>query len=181
MKMISKLTAVCAVSTLVLTGCGNETPAPQPKQVAQPATLLNESFILKEKPAGAVTISEARKSVKPGKEVTVFGTVGGAKSPFVATRASMILADHTVMKACRTEACSSCPTPWDFCCTPKEDLAKAILTVQFIDTDGMVLKQGLEDFGGIKKNGIVTVKGKFAENSTDQLVIINAEKVFVEK
>lgn len=93
----------------------------------------------------------------------------------------MILADHTVMKACRVDACLNCPTPWDFCCTPKEDLANAVLTVQFVDSEGMVLKQGLEGFGGLKKNGIVTVKGKFAENATDQLVIINAEKIFVEK
>ena len=182
MKLISKLTTLCAVSALIFTGCGSEEQTTtQADNVVKPATLLSESVILKEKPAGAITITEARKLVEPGKEITIFGTVGGARSPFVGTRASMILADHTAMKACGAEACTSCPYPWDFCCEPKESLAKSILTVQFIDSEGMVLKQGLEGFGGIKKNGILTVKGKFAENATDQLVIINAEKIFVDK
>ncbi len=178
---MKKITTALLATTMLLASCGSEQPAEKVETTVQTKEILKSSIILPEKPAGAVTVSEARKLVEPGKEVTVFGTVGGSVSPFVATRASMIIADHTVLRACRTQACTSCPTPWDYCCEPKEVLGKAILTVQFVDSEGMVLKQGLEGFGDMKKNGIVTVKGKFAENATDQLVIINAENIFVDK
>lgn len=181
MTKFTQITALFSISALMLTGCGNETPKQSAStEAAKPKQLLTDAMVMKAKPVDAITISAARKIVKPGQEVTVTGTIGGNKSPFVATRASMIMADHTVLKACRTEACTSCPTPWDYCCSPKEDLKKATLTVQFIDKDGMVLKQGLEGFNGMKKNGVVTIKGKFAENATKELVIINADKVFVE-
>lgn len=67
MKLISKITAVCAVSTLILTGCGSEEQTTKTEKVVKPATLLSESIILKEKPAGAINIAQARKSVEPEK------------------------------------------------------------------------------------------------------------------
>lgn len=181
MKNVIKKICAISLTSLLFTGCGDSSEENQPKPQTVSKQLLSDSLALTVKPENAVTVSDARKVVEPGKTVTVFGTIGGTVSPFVDKRASFVLADHTTMKACRTEACTSCPTPWDFCCTPKEILSKSILTVQFVDEKGAVIKQGLESFKGLEKNGVVVIKGKFAPTATKDLVIINAESFFVEK
>ncbi|MCK5835267.1 MAG: hypothetical protein KAG98_06020 [Lentisphaeria bacterium] len=176
---MTKFTTILSIVSLILTGCGSEEPINSSKTKARAAKeLISASTMLTVKPTRRITVSEARKSVVAGKKVTLFGQVGGVVSPFVAKRASMVIADHTTMKACNT-SCAGCKTPWDFCCEPPEVRRKNTVTIQFIDKDGMIIRQGLENFHGIKNNSMVTIVGEYAPESNENIVIINAENIFL--
>ncbi len=175
MTKLLKITAV--LSALILTGCGSEEPS---NAIEVQKQLLPPSTMLSVKPTKSITVAEARKSAVAGKEVTLSGQVGGVIAPFVSKRASMVIADHTTMKACNT-TCSGCKTPWDFCCEPPEVRQQNTVTVQFVDQEGMVIRQGLENFEGIKHNSMITIVGKYAPESNKEVVIINAEKIFLNK
>lgn len=176
---LTKLTSLLAAATLIFTGCGNDEPTVKKEKVAD-NTLLPDTIMLSTKPAESIAISEAKKRVASGGAVTIFGQVGGVVAPFVDKRATMVIADHTKMKACGV-TCKGCKTPWDFCCEPPEVRQKHTVTVQFVDQNGKVVRQGLENFHGIKKNSKVIVTGKYAPNSTSDFVIINAEKIYLDK
>ncbi len=163
--------------TLILASCGDskETTSTETKKDLLPKTLMTQVA-----PAEAKNVTVAREMVKANEPITVTGTIGGVKAPFVDSRASFIIADHTTMKACGT-TCTTCPTPWDFCCEPPETLQKSIVSVQVVDANGKVIKQGLKSYSGLTENQVVTISGKFSKNSSKNLILINAEKIYINK
>src|SRR5688500_20381923 len=70
------------------------TPAPaQPN--AESAAALPSSLFLEKAPAGAVELAVAKKSAKPGDEITVRGSVGGQVEPLAPNRAILTLLDSS--------------------------------------------------------------------------------------
>jgi hypothetical protein len=53
--------------------------------------------------------------------------------------------------------------------------------MECIDSDGRVLKHGLQGIGGLDHLAKVTVAGKVANGSSDGSVIINAGAIHVER
>ncbi len=127
------------------------------------------------------SIVNAKTTAKPGEEITITGRIMGSSSPFVDGRAAFILGDPGVLTACSDNPGDECETPWDNCCDSKEDKKRGTVTVQIIDADGRVLKEPVEDVGGIKKLATLTVTGKVAEGSTADLLILNATAIQVVK
>jgi hypothetical protein len=103
----------------------------------------------------------------------------GNVKPFVEGRAAFIVADPSIITACSDKPGDECETPWDACCDTPEDKKKAIATIQIVNPEGRVLKQGIEDTGGLAKLATVTVSGKIAENSGGDVLIINATAIGV--
>ena len=134
--------------------------------------------VLNTTPQGeAKAIKDVKASAKPGDEVTLTGRIMGNVKPFVEGRAAFILADPSLITACSDKSGDKCETPWDSCCDSSEDKKKAIATIQIVNADGRVLKQGIEGNGGLANLATVTVNGKVAEGSAGDVLIVNATAI----
>jgi len=178
MKYTTLILTVC--SALALISCGEkkttEADSSSPGHTGD-ATL--ESIIVKAEPAGAKSITEVRKSVEVGKEVTLSGKIMGRSDPFVEGRALFMLGDPAVITSCDLRPGDSCVTPWDVCCDDNEDITAATATIQVVDANGKPLKQGLKGVNGIKELSKLVITGTIAEGSNANNLLINATAIYV--
>lgn len=184
-KTHARLISFASLTTLLLVTAGCErSAAPQPaakpagSPVAAAENALPAGLWLKAAPADARPVAEVKKSAQAGQDVVVFGRIGGRKDPFVAGRAMFMLADAGI-PSCREKHEDGCPTPWDFCCEPKETILAGTTTVQVVDADGKPLKCSLGPEQGLKPLANVVVAGRIA--SAGDNVVIDATGIYVEQ
>ncbi|BDS05154.1 hypothetical protein NT6N_01940 [Oceaniferula spumae] len=170
------LTVLSAVS---LVSCGEkkttttDAPAPTDGELS--------SLVLKSAPDGAIAISDVRKSAKEGDKVTITGKVIGSHEPFVKGRAIMTLGDPKKLTSCDLMGEDDhCTTPWDVCCDDPDVIKASIVTVQVVDKDGQLLKEGLKGVGGLKELSQLVVTGVVADGSTADNMLINATGIYVQ-
>ncbi|HSP41913.1 MAG TPA: hypothetical protein VLO11_03480, partial [Luteolibacter sp.] len=170
-----------SATVLLLAACKESPQASTPASgEASSADKVVLESVLNATPEGeAKAISEVKASAKPGDEVTVTGRIMGHVKPFVEGRAAFILADPSLITACSDNPGDECGTPWDACCDSPEDKKKAIATIQIVNADGRVLKQGLEGANGLANLATVTVSGQVAAGSAGDLLIVNASAIGV--
>jgi hypothetical protein len=163
------LPALIFMSSALCSSCGvKESAAPPSKPAALP-----ESFALASEPAGAKPVKEVIASVKSGDEVLVAGRVGVEGSD----RAYFSLVDASLKACSETPMNDPCKTPWDFCCTPSDELKKLAATVEF--RDGAALYSGsVLGFRGLDHLKHVVVKGKAEKDAAGNLTIV-ASGIFV--
>lgn len=173
-----KYTHSLMAAALLVASCGKTETARTGSPESGPSAAL--TTVIEAAPEGeASPIHLVRQTVQPGDRVTVSGQVMGNKHPFVEGRAAFILGDPEVLTPCNLKPDDSCPTPWDTCCDSPEDKQRATATVQVVGDDGRVLKEGIEGVGGIGKLAKLTVTGMVAENSTPEMLLINASAIEV--
>lgn len=126
-----------------------------------------------------VSIVEARASAKPGDTITLKGLVMGSMKPIVEGRAAFTLGDPEKLTPCNKNPDDACETPWDVCCETPEAIKASTVTVQVVDAAGKVLKEGIENVGGLKPLSDVTVTGVVAEGSGPDLLLLNASSIKV--
>jgi hypothetical protein len=179
MKPIHLLSA----TVLFLAACKESQPTANTSPGESPSaekTLMEQ--VLKTAPQGeAKAIKEVKASAKPGDEVTLTGRIMGNVKPFVEGRAAFMLADPSLITACSDNPGDECETPWDACCDSPEDKKKAIATIQIVNAEGRVLKQGIEGTGGLANLATVTVSGKVADGSAGDVLIVNATALRVDR
>ena len=144
------------------------------------AAELPADLVISQAPADPLSVVDARAKAKPGETITVRGYVGGRAKPFVDGRAMFVLADPAKAQPCDANPGDSCTTPWDACCASREDIKAGTATVQVVGADGKVIAAALEGVGGIKPGSRVIVSGTVAKASTDQVLIIDAAKLYLE-
>jgi len=127
-------------------------------------------------PADAKAVAEVKKSAAAGQEVVLTGRIGGRKDPFVSGRAMFMLSDRSI-PACNEKHNDGCPTPWDYCCEPKETVLGGTLTVQIVGADGKPLKTGLEGARGLRPMAEVVVRGKAVGTGSE--MVIEATGIYV--
>ncbi len=172
---LTLLASLCLLACNKPNDAGNSAPG-----IPAPGPVLAK--VLSTVPSGeARGIVATRASLKPGDEVTLSGRIMGTKSPFVEGRAVFVLGDPEVLTACNEKPGDECETPWDTCCDSPEDKKRATVSIQVVDDQGRVLKEGVEGVGGIDKLAKVVVGGKVAEVSSAELLIINASAIKVLK
>jgi hypothetical protein len=167
-------------ATVALLASCKEKPAADAATSTKPTAEASAALqaVLAAAPKGEpLSIVNAKAAAQPGEEITITGRIMGSSSPFVEGRAAFMLADPGVLTACSDHPGDECETPWDCCCDSKEDKKRGTVTVQIIDANGRVLKEPIEDIGGIKKLATLTVTGKVAEGSTADLLILNATAI----
>ena len=165
---------------LGISGCGGQSSLESTATSTDPkGASLRPTLIVDAPPASAIRVAEARKAVQPGAEIVITGFVGGRADPFVEGRAALTLADGSVLETCDRRPGDGCPTPWDACCDPPEKIEASVATIQVVDANGQVLKQGLKDIGGIREQVVLTVKGKVAPSSSPEALIVSAEQIHV--
>src|SRR5262249_35980764 len=110
------------LAALALAACaGKEEPAHA--STAQ----LPASLALASAHARALPVKEVGASAKTGDEVVVTGRMGVEGSD----RAYFSLVDPSLKACSETPLKDPCPTPWDFCCSPPEELSKLSALIQF--------------------------------------------------
>ena len=100
--------------------------------------------------------------------------IGGRKQAFVGSSAVFVAID-TALTACDEE--EGCPTPWDYCCTPQDQIAANTLTIQVVDETGSPISSTLKGVGGLTELKTVVVSGKV--RSTEGTVVVDAERIHV--
>jgi hypothetical protein len=177
--MKTKSTCLLIASAVLLVSCGGKsTQSTAEDSVSEPSPAL--AAVLAASPAGdASSIAVIRSSAKPGDEITVSGRIMGTMKPFVDGRAAFILGDPDVLTPCNEVPGDDCETPWDACCDSPEDKKRGTATIQIVDADGRVLKESIEGVGGLQNLAKVIVSGKVAEESSADLLIVNASAIGV--
>lgn len=173
MKYKTTLTIVGAA--LLLWGCSENKS--EPKAVAEasevPAVFVSEAL------NGTATPILQAAEMKPGTEVLLTGLIMGAVNPFVEGRAAFILGDEATITPCDAKDDDHCSRPWDTCCDPIAARIAGTVTIQVLDANGHVLKQGLKGVNGLKELSRVTVNGTVADNSTKEAFVVNANAIHI--
>lgn len=165
------LALIAIIITLGVSSCSKSDDAR--KSAPAVASAIPDSFWLKTAPADAKPVSEVRANAKTGDHVVVTGLVGGSTEPFTSGAAAVTLVDAGV-KACTED---HCPTPWDYCCEPVENLRNNMVTVEFRDK-GTLLKTTARGFHGLDHSKTVVIAGEAKRDEAGN-VIVHASGVFV--
>jgi hypothetical protein len=163
------------LAALVTVGCdpgggSSERPAP-----AGPSA-EGARYLLSSEPAGARGVADTRREAKDGDAVVVVGRIGGQENPWVEGRATFQIVDPS-LKSCK-ECEENCPTPWDYCCTPKEELLKMMTTVKVVDGQGRPVPTDARQLLGLKELQTVVVRGKAKRDDQGNLTVL-ADGLFV--
>ncbi|BCX48455.1 hypothetical protein HAHE_23630 [Haloferula helveola] len=176
-----KHTCLATAAVVLLAHCQkNDQAAAPPGDSAPAAPSAALMTVIDAAPSGEPkAIHVIRETAKPGDVITVSGRVMGNVSPFVEGRSAFILGDPEVLTPCNENPDDECETPWDVCCDSAKDKKRGTATIQVVDADGRVLKEGIEGVGGIEKLATLTIAGTVAEGSTPELLVINATAIDV--
>ena len=159
-----------ALGLIVSLGCGGGENRPQAGGGLKPVAPSAEGirFVLAAEPAGVKDVVAARKETKDGDDVVLVGRIGGEKKA-MGKNAIFTIVDLS-LSYCPEE--ENCPTPWDYCCTPKEDLRGARATVKFEAEPGKTHPQDAKQLLGVKELDVVVVKGKAKRDEAGNLVVL---------
>ena len=181
MKFKQTSISCCAVAlmacALLLVGCGGEGGTESSADPATTGGSLPDGIILAAAPEGVQPIDKLKADAEEGDEVVVRVIVGGRMEPIVAGRASAIVIDAKVGNACLAED-DHCTTPWDYCCTPKEEMDPNTATIQVVDGDGRVIAADLTQH--FESLSTLVVKGTVGPRPDAQVLTINATGIYVE-
>ncbi len=140
---------------------------------------LPAGLFLAEAPSGAKDIGAVKRAPDAASEVVVRGRIGGRVDPFVKGRAMFMLADRSV-PTCAEKHGHGCPTPWDYCCEPKERVLANTATIQVVGSDGRPLKADLRGRNGLEPTAHVVVAGRVSKRD-DGVLVVDAGGIYVKK
>ena len=110
-----------------------------------------------------------------GDAVVIVGHIGGDAKPWVDGRATFLIVDPSI-KPCPSN--EGCPTPWDCCCVPKEELVKVMATVKVVDGQGQTVPVDARALLGLKESQTVVARGKAKRDDKGNLTVL-ADGLFV--
>ena len=140
---------------------------------------LPASLMLAEAPTGVQSIADLKASSKEGDTVVIKAVVGGRKNVFVANRAVMTVIDASVTNPCISED-DHCSTPWDYCCTPPNELLPQLATVQILGDDGRPLAVDLSGMDSFKPLNTLVIQGTVGPRDDAAVLVIQASGVYVD-
>lgn len=162
-------------------GCSDKSQTASQKPAASAAaSALPAGLILTEAPKDPQDVVAAKKSAQPGDEIVVRGRIGGRREPFVENRAIFQLVDSSV-PTCADNHGDSCPTPWDYCCEPREQVTAKSITVQIVGPDGKPLQADIKGQGGLAPMARIILHGKVDQKPDENVLIVRADGIFVER
>ncbi|MCA8961229.1 MAG: hypothetical protein KDC38_11980 [Planctomycetes bacterium] len=173
-----------AIATVLMVGVACTTKSqdstPMGGKGEKAAVALPESLFLSAPPTDVTSIADAKSHAKVGDTVVFKARIGGREAPFVENRAIMLVVDPEI-PSCAELHGDSCPTPWDYCCEPEDNLKANTATVRFVDADGKPRKVSIENQHGLEPLVSITVIGKVAEKDDAGSLVVDATGVYMEK
>lgn len=127
-------------------------------------------LMLEKEPEKVKSVIDAKQSAKPGDKIAIRGRIGGSARPFVDGRAVFTIVGRGP-HACSDHDDDQCKTPWDYCCTPREELRAHSATVQIVDENGAPIRTGIKGRSGIKELSELTVVGTVVSTDGGSLII----------
>ena len=168
------------LSIFISTGCDQKQVTDSPS-ASMP--LIPSGILLKAKPEGSISITLARSSAKPGEKIVVSGEIGGRKNDtFSAALSTFFMADPDAVFNCvkKHGGDGGCPTPWDYCCEPKEKVLASIAMIQYKSPEtGKVHTQSFKGWQGLKELSQVTIAGTVDASSSSKALVINLEGIYI--
>jgi len=180
------LMTALTIASLSLAGCSEQGSAPaapgggKPTGGSTSAVGLPEGMVVRTAMTDAVGVGSCKASAKLGDSVVVVGRIGGSRTPFVGSRAIFTLVDPAVKSCADGHDPDHCKTPWDYCCTPREELNANMITVEIAGADGKALPFSVRGASGLEPAAKVAVAGKVVERNDEGLFVVRAEKISVE-
>ena len=169
---------------LGLAACSGDSSEEPPDEAPQtPSTVptdgdasLPVAFFSETAPEGAVPLIDV-KGAKAGDSVVFEARVGGRRDSFIENRAMFFVADPSIL-SCDQLHGDTCKTPWDYCCEPRDNLAKHMATIQVVDAKGEALKFSIQNTHGLDHLKTIVVSGVVKEAS-DGVFVVNADSIHV--
>lgn len=158
--------ALACLCPVLLTACDK----PAPIAAVQPA-----AWLLTEAPADARAIPEIKPTAAEGDAVVLRARIGGRKEPITPGAAVFIVIDPSV-PSCDQIPGDNCPTPWDYCCEPRESLNANSATIQLVDADGTPIQTDLRA-AGLNPLDEVIIVGTVAARPSAQVLTVRATGV----
>jgi hypothetical protein len=163
--------ATCCLAIVLLSGC-NQASSPSAGSPGSTLTSPDKAkYVLTVEPAGAKAVMEVRQQAKDGDEIVVMGKIGGSIDPFVKGRAAFTIVDSSFVP-CSAKEGDNCPTPWDFCCSTKEELARGTALIKVVDEQGQPVAQDAESLLGVKPLKTVVVRGRAKRDQAGNLTVL---------
>lgn len=167
----------CVLSMLLVGGGCRQGVSPA-DSAAEPVESVVEWADLFGTVAGETArIPQLMGAVAVGDEVLLHGKVMGLMEPFVANRAAFVVGDEETLTSCDLLEDDHCQTPWDLCCEDPDAIRAGVATIQVVDDQGAVLRQGLRGVAGLQELSRVRVRGVVAPQSTAAALVVNAERI----
>jgi len=177
----ARLIATALLALLPLAaGCdpsGNATHDADAATTEADAAVLPEGLFLSAAPRGVESIATLKQTAEEGDEVVTRAVVGGRIEPIVDGRASATIVDAGLENTCLVEE-DHCPTPWDYCCQPPQNVTGHLATLQVVDANGRVLAADLSQ--RIEPLSTLVVRGVVGPRPDPQVLTINANGIYVE-
>jgi hypothetical protein len=156
------------VAIALAAGCSQSNPPAAKAPAADGA-----KYLLAAEPAGAKTVKEVRGKAKDGDEIVIVGRIGGSAKPWIEGRAGFQFVDAS-FASCNEREGDSCPTPWDYCCETKEDLARGMATVKIVNDQGQTVDADARQLLGLKELDTVVVRGRAKRDDQGNLTVLAA-------
>lgn len=139
---------------------------------------LPDSLFLSEEPTGIQGISSLKDKAKEGDNVVIKAVVGGRKKVFVSSRAVITVIDASVENPCLKED-GHCAKPWDYCCSPSEQLLSNMASVHILGADNRPLVIDLNTVENFKPLTTLVIRGTVGPRTDKTSLVINATGIFV--
>ncbi len=162
------------VSLAVLGGCRKSSDS----QSDTSAATLPASLFVSTAPGGAESIASLKADAQEGDTVTIKAVVGGRKNTYVTNRAVMTVIDASVPNPC-VGTDDHCPTPWDYCCTPSDQLLPQMASVQILGADNRPLALDLAAVNELKPLNTLIIQGTVGPRPDNNSLVIHATGIFV--
>lgn len=161
---------VIALAAMLGCDAGSNPPASRTARDASPAWLLAHA------PETALPVAEAKSTAAEGDTLAVRGRIGGSREPLNADSPVFVIVDPSV-KHCGDLGDDHCPTPWDYCCEPRESLITNSITVQIVGPDGAPIDADVVA-AGLEPLDEVVVIGTVGPRPSEQVLTIRATGVY---
>jgi hypothetical protein len=170
---IRRLWLSLLLAVVLASGCGKSNTSTGDGSSKQGGAqgAASSKYVLTAEPSGAKGVIETRKDAKDGDEVVVEGRIGGDKKPWVEGRAVFWIVDPSI-PSCRETKDDNCPTPWDYCCKSKDELAPLMATVKVVDEKGQTVQEDARKLLHVTELERVIVRGHAKRDEAGNLIIL---------
>lgn len=172
-------TVLAGLAGLVLIGglsaCGRGGGAGSDARGAGPETGERASWLIETPRADAETVAAAKAGAREGDSIAVRGIIGGDLNALTAGSPVFKIIDTSVENPCLADD-GHCQTPWDYCCTPREEVAEFSATVLLVDASGDALDAD-PVAGGLEPLDEVVVVGTVGPRPDRRVLTIRATAV----
>ena len=167
MPTTNPLLLTCALAVLITAGgCSNDAPETTPVAV---------DWLHAEERPDARPVGDVKADAAEGDTVVVLGRIGGRLDPITAESSTFTIVDLNVPH-CGQKDHDTCPTPWDYCCEPRDALIAHSATVQLVDAEGVPIDTD-PIAAGLKALDAVVIVGTVGPRPAPEVLTIRATAV----